>query len=416
MKKLRFAMFVMVAIMAILILATPAFAGGLNPATNGRYIVRDGALVLQWDNDQASIDFLNSLDPVTGNPRGSVGVDFEFDNVGGTNFHPVATGSTETTVSNTSGEPLWYGRTYNSVVYYFFGNDAVWLSVPYVAPAYSRHATLTPEANDAGWHNTDVSVEIEMKGAIGDKVNTLYYVDLTGAPETTYTAPFVITNEGANVLVYRGVGSYNGMAYYGDSMRVYIDKTAPTLSLNSTDTYTGKAEISALAGDGGSGLELTEMRMDGGPWTTGVSISTTVPGNHIVYARATDKAGNKQVEAAKFTITPTVVPPTVYGTKLSISAASSVKHGKTYAIKSYISPNGATGTAKAVFQKKVGKVWKTYKTNYGWFGGGKFTTSYKLSSKHSYRGSWRVTVSYGGVSNPATVYKTSTTTKYFYVK
>ena len=81
------------------------------------------------------------------------------------------------------------------------------------------------------------------------------------------------------------------------STSVKVDRTAPAVTLTPTGTlgsngwYTSTASITIGALDPLSGVATIEYSLDGGSWTLGGSLALN-DGDHIVQARATDRAGN----------------------------------------------------------------------------------------------------------------------------
>ena len=80
---------------------------------------------------------------------------------------------------------------------------------------------------------------------------------------------------------------------------VLLDTLAPVTTSDALDGWYGvSATVGLSAVDPGSGVELTEYRVDGGPWTTGSTFTILVgkralgDGVHLVEFRSIDAAGN----------------------------------------------------------------------------------------------------------------------------
>jgi outer membrane protein assembly factor BamB len=102
-----------------------------------------------------------------------------------------------------------------------------------------------------------------------------------------------------------------------------------------------------------------------------------------------------------------------YSTKLTLSGASSVYRGRAYKLSGSISPAVAGTKVKIVWKRYYSGAYRTVKTVYATISGGKFSCSYKPTT----RGRWRAYVSYGGQTTTAAVYKAAPTVfKSFTVK
>jgi len=101
------------------------------------------------------------------------------------------------------------------------------------------------------------------------------------------------------------------------------DKTGPATVSDARTAYPGAATIHLTATDnaGGSGVDHTYWRLDGGQWQIDTVPSTNVPGMHTLEFYSVDKAGN--AEAHKFVVfkidlaapvTVVATPPSFIGT------------------------------------------------------------------------------------------------------
>ncbi|MDP2183177.1 MAG: chitobiase/beta-hexosaminidase C-terminal domain-containing protein [Actinomycetota bacterium] len=84
----------------------------------------------------------------------------------------------------------------------------------------------------------------------------------------------------------------------------YPDTTPPVTNTNATDKYAASATIKLSASDGaGVGVSTTKWRLDGGTWTTGGTMTTSIPGSHTLSYYSTDYAGNDEApKTAAFTV------------------------------------------------------------------------------------------------------------------
>jgi hypothetical protein len=105
--------------------------------------------------------------------------------------------------------------------------------------------------------------------------------------------------------------------YFGDPLAV--DTVAPVTSVHGADQLWHAQPVtlsfSAVDNPGGSGVVLTQYSLDGGPWTSGSSLTVAAPathaddGVHTVRYRSTDYAGNvEQARSCEVKIDTT--PPT----------------------------------------------------------------------------------------------------------
>jgi hypothetical protein len=129
---------------------------------------------------------------------------------------------------------------------------------------------------------------------------------------TAYTAPVAVTGAGEHMVHFRatdaaGNTSPEGMSHF---TVVKSDTTPPTVTASVGGTqdeggnYVGKATVTVVASDTGSGIAALEYRVDGGAWTAYTApVPVTAPGAHTVDYRARDVAGNTSAPASvSFTV------------------------------------------------------------------------------------------------------------------
>ena len=133
---------------------------------------------------------------------------------------------------------------------------------------------LDPAApdGDEGWYVSPVEVTLNATdNAGGSGVDTTEYRFAGDEEWTEYTAPFTVDEEGSHTIEYRSTDN-EGNTETPKSVSVKVDGTDPTTTalLNGeapASNYDGPVEVDLNADDGdGSGVRLTEIRVDGGEW------------------------------------------------------------------------------------------------------------------------------------------------------
>lgn len=151
---------------------------------------------------------------------------------------------------------------------------------------------------------------------------------------------------------------------------VLFDSIAPTIHFGSASGavnsgavfYTGGLTVTAGALDGTpgtvSGVNSTQMKVDGATAWTPVSSVAVGLGTHTVYAQATDNAGNESaVSSVTFTVNPAPIAVSLSAPKVSGKAV----HTTSTKIIGSVSPGHSVRVAVAI-QKYSGNKPKAYKT------------------------------------------------------
>jgi PKD repeat protein/type 1 glutamine amidotransferase/plastocyanin len=148
-------------------------------------------------------------------------------------------------------------------------------------------------------------VEYEWNFGDGSATSTEANPTHTYAQGGTYTATLTVTYADGEEL--------------SDSVLVNVsdDATRPTTTATTTGTSPVEVTLRATDGTGGTGVEWTEYRVDGGAWTRNTNTGTADPfvttltvrgqGAHTVEFRSRDRAGN--VEDPPGTVSFTIAPP-----------------------------------------------------------------------------------------------------------
>jgi hypothetical protein len=189
------------------------------------------------------------------------------------------------------------------------------------------------------------------------------------------------------VFYYR-VKSYRGA---DSSAWATADVTAPTTVSNAKAVYSGSATILLTGTDnvGGSGVDHTYYRLDGGAETTyTAAFSTTKTGAHTLEFWSVDRAGNvESFHTATFTV--------LIATSVSITSDhTSASYGHAIVFSGHVSSNISTNSHVEVWAKKPGSsTWV------------KLSTRHSTSTHHwSYtyappaKGTWYFQVRYAGTS------------------
>lgn len=153
---------------------------------------------------------------------------------------------------------------------------------------YVGKATVTVAATDAG-----------------SGVGTIEY-KVDGGAWTAYAAPVPMTAAGAHTVTYRATDKAGNVSPAGTVTFTVVaggDTTAPTVSAALTGdqdanwSYVGKATLTLVAVDSGSGVGSIEYKLDSGLWTVYTApVAVNGLGSHVVKYRATDVAGNVAAE------------------------------------------------------------------------------------------------------------------------
>ena len=163
--------------------------------------------------------------------------------------------------------------------------------------------TTSVSGLDSAWSNGPVTLTFSGSDAGSGVASTQYSTD-NGATWTTGTsltipAPGDGSNDGQHTVLYRSTDEV-GHVETPKSCVVGIDTTAPTTSESGADMnwHSSDVTVSFTGSDAGSGVASTQYSVDGGPWTTGTSVTVPAPadgsndGVHTVDYRSTDNAGN----------------------------------------------------------------------------------------------------------------------------
>ena len=176
--------------------------------------------------------------------------------------------------------PLKFGLTYFqgdalrvAAFDYFRVTGATACGEPDTATPVTTHTLNPAAASGSGWFTAAPEVTLTaVDDAAGSGVQTTEY-RIDGGDYTTYATPFSVP-AGEHTVDYRSTDRA-GNAEAAKSLSVKVDPAAPTTTAaldpavpGPGGTYDGPVEVSLSATDpaGGSGVEATQYRVDGGPW------------------------------------------------------------------------------------------------------------------------------------------------------
>jgi subtilisin family serine protease len=183
-------------------------------------------------------------------------------------------------------------------------------------------ATSSPQANSAGWNNSDVTVSLSATDADGgsdvDKItysaSGAHVIDPTDAPGSSVDV--ALSNEGTTTLTYYATDNSGSVEFPAKPFIVRIDKRPPSSSATATDsagdgytsgTWTNKnvtVELNAND-DAGSGIKQISYSINGGAdqtYNPTNKIPVTSEGVSTISYFATDKAGNQESQAHTFEV------------------------------------------------------------------------------------------------------------------
>ena len=145
------------------------------------------------------------------------------------------------------------------------------------------------------------------------------------AGATWQTVPLTL-NDGVYDLTFRAFDAAGNQG--SASLSASIDTTLPTLNfayagtLGSNGWYVSTVKVSPSVSDLLSGVEQTELRVNGGGWESSIQLSD---GIYTLDAYATDKAGNTKAIADTIRID-TTLPSSNYTSHTSMSLVSGLVH------------------------------------------------------------------------------------------
>jgi len=166
------------------------------------------------------------------------------------------------------------------------------------------------------WHKA-VTLTLSAADPLSGVANTFYSVD--GGSWTTGLS-VTLSTAGDHTVLYRSTDNAGNLEV-AKSVHLKIETTAPVTTASSGGedlslwhNHALTLAFSASDEPGGSGmtggLAKTEYQLDGGPWTSGLTLTVSTGGDHAVKYRSTDNAGNVEAEKSLHAKVDTSAPVT----------------------------------------------------------------------------------------------------------
>jgi hypothetical protein len=156
-----------------------------------------------------------------------------------------------------------------------------------LTPLNSEYIFLNGTMGENGWYVSNVSITIT-----GDN---LTYYELDNSSWTTYSGPFIVSDEGYHLLSFYWIDEYGNQSEIC-SIEFKIDKTPPTIELSAHRINTTKVKITATVTDTLSGVYKVVFYDDMGNSLTLYDPPYVIFTNgfymHIIHAVVSDFAGN----------------------------------------------------------------------------------------------------------------------------
>ena len=217
---------------------------------------------------------------------------------------------------------------------------------------------VTTTSADDAWYASPVIVSLEGTDADSGVASTFYSV--AGGPETLYTAPFIVSAQGASTVSYWSTDAV-GNVEASQTATVRVDLSAPVTTQRIPSVVAGGSSLPLTADDDLSGVAATYRKLDSSAWTTQSVSAPMSTGLHTLVYYTVDRAGNQEPTGsvefsvdASAPVTTADVPAGWVATDtlvtLTASDAETTVAGTRYQISNspvltYTEPFSITGTA-----------------------------------------------------------------------
>ncbi len=127
---------------------------------------------------------------------------------------------------------------------------------------------------------------------------------------TPYGSPFTLTGtDSVRYVEYRSADRL-GNREAARNTTLVLDNTPPTTTLSpAIGPYTNTTDFSLSATDAGSGVSLTEVRIDGGAWAPYAGVFVLTTENRNISYRSSDRLGNMETELTRAILVEGSPPP-----------------------------------------------------------------------------------------------------------
>ncbi|MGC5772595.1 PQQ-binding-like beta-propeller repeat protein [Paenibacillus pabuli] len=158
-------------------------------------------------------------------------------------------------------------------------------------PAPLTELTFSPQANEQGWHNGDVSITLNSEGAASLFYETAGAERIDQRETVGSSTGFTVSAEGVTSVTYWAESAY-GVSGVPSTIEVKIDKTAPVIEFSGKPVYEvdDVIRIECSAQDALSGIAKSDcdaVLADSPAYLTGLGV-------HLVNASVNDLAGNAE--------------------------------------------------------------------------------------------------------------------------
>ncbi|TLZ68302.1 MAG: hypothetical protein E6K12_01905 [Methanobacteriota archaeon] len=171
-------------------------------------------------------------------------------------------------------------------------------------------SSLSGTAGTNGWYTSNVTVSLTATDATSGVAAVNYRID--NGSWLVYAGPIVL-GEGRHLLEY-GASDIAGNLETVHARSIEVDTSPPISYVALAGTpgdngwYVTAVSATLTATDATSGVAIIYYRIDGGPWATYAGPLTLAEGRHVLTFRATDRAGNIEVDRSVTVLVDTTPP------------------------------------------------------------------------------------------------------------
>lgn len=159
-------------------------------------------------------------------------------------------------------------------------------------------AKLSSDPNNNGWYNSDVEVTLSAEDSISGVAKTEY--SFNGETWRVYSGPLTISNEGTTYVHYRSTDKAGNTEDAPLPLKVYMDKTAPTVTIDAPADGAEYILKEPVTADWNAVDTLSGIESYSGAFASGEKIYTGSVGEKKFTGEAIDLAGNRTVTTIKY--------------------------------------------------------------------------------------------------------------------